>query len=61
MPLDYNARAALLARKNSPHYHTSACLSNSVDAFCDDLPDPGCICGGDPDAREVPDHDDHER
>lgn len=44
--LDYNDRALITANNVSPHFHTGACLSASVDAFCDDVPDPGCICGG---------------
>ena len=44
--LDYNNRAVIQHLRNNAYYHTSACLSNSVDAFCDDLPDPGCTCDG---------------
>lgn len=48
MPLDsYNLNAVAEGRRQSPHYHTTACLMHSVDAFCDGLPEPGCICGGD--------------
>lgn len=44
--LDYNERAVCVGRMQRPHYHSTACLSARVDAFCDDVPDPGCTCGG---------------
>lgn len=44
--LDYNDRAVMAAREASPHYHTSACLNASVLAYCNDKPEPGCICDG---------------
>lgn len=45
--LDYNDRALITANNVSPHFHTGACLTAKVDAFCDDLPNPGCTCDGD--------------
>lgn len=56
MPLDdYNKRAIAQHRAISPNYHTSECLSNSVDAFCDDRPDPGCICGAEAEIEQCSD------
>lgn len=41
----YNERAMAAHRANHPAYHSLACNTASVDAFCNNLPDPGCICG----------------
>ena len=45
IPLDDYNRRELERERDKPAYHTSACLNARVQAYVDDEPDPGCICG----------------
>lgn len=45
--MSYIRESIIQGRKLDPSYHSTACLANSVDAFCDGKPEPGCICDGD--------------
>ncbi len=44
IPMDYLTQCKIDDLENHPRHHSDGCLSASVDAFCDDVPDPGCTC-----------------
>ncbi len=44
--MGYCQRAIQTSRANNATYHSDECLAAGVDAYCDDRPEPGCICRG---------------